>query len=99
MEIESGNLVMLALGAACLCGVAVVLMMLLNFVGDFFGAFFSLFGVFFDVLSGGPVSWCGCVVTLALVAGCGWFAWMMIQALSTCGTPQAVNFCSLFGGR
>lgn len=99
MEIESGNIIILAVGAACLCGVAVVLIMLLQFVGDVFGVLFSIFGVFFDVLSGGPVSWCGCLFSVALLGGCGWFAWTLIQALSTCGTPQAVNFCNLFGGR
>jgi hypothetical protein len=69
----------------------------LQVIGGLLGAFSSIFEIAFDVLSGGPVAWCGCIV---LIVGCGGGTLLIVilaQGLSSCGTPQAINFCSFIG--
>jgi hypothetical protein len=94
---EPGNLVLLALCCGLLCVGGVFLMLGLQIIGGLLDVFTSIFELFFDVLSGGPVAWCGCLVLLGGCAGIVGLGIMLSQALATCGTPQAVNFCSFFG--
>ncbi len=96
-SIDSSNAILIALGCACLCGVLFVLMAGLQVVGGVLETFLSLFGMFFDVLSGGPVAWCGCLVAVLGCVGLVGLGILLTQALSTCGTPQAINFCSIIG--
>lgn len=97
MEIDLSNPVVIAIGCVCLCGVGFVLMTGLQFIGGFLDIFTSIFGMIFDILSGGPVSWCGCLVFLFICIGGIVLAVVVSQGLATCGTPQAINLCSLFG--
>lgn len=90
------NAVLIALGCVCLCVVGFVLMSGLQVVGGVIGMFSSVIDVVFNILSGGPVSWCGCLVVLFLCVGGAGGAYLISQALATCGTPQAINLCSLF---
>lgn len=95
--IELDNTLLIALGCVCLCGVGIVLMTGFQFISGFLDMFTSIFDVFFDVLSGGPVSWCGCLLAILLCAGLAGGALLLAQGLATCGTPDAINLCSLFG--
>ncbi len=82
---------------ACLCVVGFVLLNLLQAVGTVFGAVSGIFDIAFALLGGDPITGCGCMSTLvicAVVACIGIFA---ASVLSTCGTPQAVMFCSWLG--
>lgn len=85
----------LALGGLCVLGV--ILFVVVNVVGSAFGVVFNVVDVFFDLLTGGPLSMCGCVLGLIACGGCACIAAFAASVLSTCGTPQAMNFCLLFG--
>jgi len=50
-----------------------------------------------DLLTGGPMTWCGCLLVLVAIGGCCGLAALISYVLSTCGTPQAVRFCVWFG--
>jgi hypothetical protein len=97
VEVNPGDLALLALGCACLCGVGFLLVTGLQVVSGFLGIFSSVIEVFFEVLSGGPVAWCGCLVLLGVCGGGTILVVILVQGLSSCGTPQAINFCALFG--
>lgn len=88
---------LMVLGCACLCVVGFMLVGGLQLVGGLLGTVSSLVEIVFDVLSGGPVSWCGCLVLIFVCVGGVGGAYLITQALATCGTPQAINLCSLFG--
>lgn len=96
-SVNISDLTLLALGCACLCGVGIVLTLGLQVIGGVFEIFSSIFGLFFEVLSGGPVAWCGCIVLLVVCGGGTVLAVILAQGLAACGTPEAINFCALFG--
>lgn len=91
------NTLLLVLGCACLCVVGFILMSGLHIVGGVIGTFSSVIDVVFNILSGGPVSWCGCLVLIFVCIGGVGGAYVITQAMATCGTPQAINLCRLFG--
>ncbi|MAS34194.1 MAG: hypothetical protein CL610_09310 [Anaerolineaceae bacterium] len=95
--IDPNNTLLVVLGCVCLCGVGIILVAGLNFIGGFIDIFTSIIGVFFDIVTGGPVSWCGCFVFIFFCAGAAVMVYLLLQALATCGTPQAINLCSFFG--
>ncbi len=85
--------VLLGVGCCLLCGVGLVLTVLapvFDLLGGIVEMVVGLFGV-------GPVPGCGCVVVVALVASVLVVAALTMSILSTCGTPNATNFCTLFG--
>jgi hypothetical protein len=82
---------------AGLCAVGVVLLLLLQVLGTVFGFVFNILEVVGGVIQGGPMAWCGCLVGLLVCGGCGIGIAVTVSLLSSCGTPDAVNFCSLFG--
>lgn len=88
---------LLALGCVLLCGVGVLLFLGLQIIGGVFDIVSGVLGLFFDILGGGPVSWCGCLLFLVALFACGGLTLLGAQALATCGTPDAVNLCTLFG--
>jgi hypothetical protein len=96
--IDTSNPALLALGCACLCGVGLIFMIVFQVVGGFLEAIVSFFELIFGLLGGGgSVSGCGCLFLLAACVGTVVVALLVTQMLTTCGTPQAVNFCGLFG--
>jgi len=97
MNIDVGSAALLALGCGVLCIVGFVLLSALQFLGGILEFLGSFLGIFFEILSGGPLSWCGCLLGLIGLAGCCVVVLLVAQSLWTCGTPQAANFCSLFG--
>lgn len=95
---DGSTLLIAAVGCCLLCGVGVVLLLLTQLLGSVFDIFSSVFGLVFNVVEGGPVSWCGCLALIGVGLVCGGLVLVLAQALSTCGTPNAVNFCRLLGG-
>jgi len=89
-QIEPGTLLLIIAG---LCALAVVVMVILPIIGTLF----DLIGVVGGLLTGDPSSCCGCLLFLGLTAVCGGIAAFVLSVLSSCGTPEAVNFCSWFG--
>jgi len=87
----------LILGVVGLCLVGVVLFFALQLLGTTAGIFANLAQLLTQIISGGPVAWCGCL----FVAGSCMICILVVvggsSMLSSCGTPNAVNFCALFG--
>lgn len=84
-------------GLLCCGGLLVgILLPILGFFGDILGLFGVVFEAFFDILSGGPLAWCGCFLVLFGCFICFGIVVTLVSVLSTCGTPDAVNFCRLF---
>jgi hypothetical protein len=83
----------------CVAGVIIIAVLgfILQFVGTFFGVIGGTFQLFTDLISGGPVVWCGCLVAIFALGICGIVGFFVASALGTCDTAQAVNLCSLFG--
>jgi hypothetical protein len=75
--------------------------LILSFVLPLFGGILAIAGhlleAVFTVIEGGPVAWCGCLFVLMLVFGCCLFVSVLSFSLATCGTPDAVTFCTWFG--
>jgi hypothetical protein len=80
-----------------LCIVGIVIIVILNFFGAALGIVGNLFEFVFDLLGGGPLSWCGCLIGLFVIGGCICTIALSASVLTTCGTAQAVRFCTLFG--
>jgi len=85
-----GLILLLCAGGLVLAVVLPVITSLLSFVGGFLE-------FFLDILTGGPVAWCGCLVVVLLLVGCCGLVALAGFTLSTCGTQEAVNFCRWFG--
>jgi hypothetical protein len=96
-SIDPGNALLAALGCICLCGLGFILITSLHLVGSIIGIFTSVFEVFFDILGGGPVAWCGCLLLIGVCIGGVGIAILIAQGIATCGTDQAINFCTLLG--
>jgi hypothetical protein len=92
------NALLLICGAACvLCVIGLLLSVSLQILGllfQLFGGIFELISGISDGMVGGP---CGCVVLIGALLLCGGILYFVYTSLSACGTPQATNFCSLFG--
>ena len=80
-----------------LCVIGVVIVVVLNFFGAAAGIVGNLFEFVFDILGGGPLSWCGCLIGLFVCGGGICMVAFIASILSTCGTPNAVRFCTFFG--
>lgn len=80
-----------------LCVTGLILLFILQFVGGIFAGVMSMFEIVFQVIAGGPIAWCGCLI--GILACCGIFGVLVAGAsiLQDCGTPNAVNFCRLLG--
>ena len=95
-NIDPAHLPYLALGCALLCLVALVIGFLLQALGGIFDVLFGLFGVVIDVLQGGPVAWCGCVVLLVALAAAAGAVLLVFNAPEACA-EHPTNFCRWFG--
>ncbi len=96
LHIGGGTAAILLIGLCILCTVGPVLLSGLHFVGAILAGFGHLVTMVLHVVSGGPQTWCGCLV---LIGGCGFVAlmvWLVGTALSSCGT-NPTNFCALLG--
>lgn len=90
----------LILLAACCIGIFVfggIIGLILQVLGFGFGILFNLVEFVMNIITGGPIAWCGCLLMLLACAGCGIITVMIASVLPQCGTPQAVNLCRLFG--
>lgn len=89
------GLVVVILGLMCV--VVVVGGFIIQAFGTVFGVVFNVFEIVGNIIQGGPVSWCGCLIGILLCGGCGIGTAVVLSLASTCGTADAVNFCRLFG--
>jgi hypothetical protein len=84
---------LLAVGCCLLCGVGLAVTVLTP-VFNLLGGLLELAGALFEL---GPIPGCGCVVALVVVGGVVLTGLFLASVLSACGTPNATNFCTLFG--
>lgn len=86
------------IGVACglLCAVIMVLGFVLQVVGGFFDIFIGFFEVFLNILQGGPVAWCGCLMVVCGCIACSGVVFFMLNASSSCAA-YPTNFCRWFG--
>lgn len=96
-NIDAGTILVLSLACATICGIVVVLFFGLQIIGTVFGFLTGIIEFVTQIVSGGPISWCGCLVVFLACGFCAVTAFSMATILQSCGTPDAVNFCSLFG--
>jgi hypothetical protein len=95
--LQPGSIVTLVVICVIIVIIGAVLGFVVNFLGSILGVIGSTFGLFTDFLAGGPIVWCGCIVGIVLLALCAISIFGVASLLSSCGTPQAINLCSLFG--
>jgi hypothetical protein len=95
MSIDGASLPLLIGGGCVLCVVVVVLFFGLQFAGTVV----SLISGLVELVSGvfGGNGCCGCIVLLGGLGVCGGLGYGVWSLLQRCGTPQAINLCSLFG--
>lgn len=96
-NIDANSALIIALVCAGLCVGGIILAFGFQLLGGVLGVVGSMGSILMDVVSGGPISWCGCAVVIGLVIGCGALVLIIASTLSTCGTADAVNFCTFFG--
>lgn len=98
-QLLQGNNVYVLLGVCC-CGLC-VLGLVFSVLAPIFDIVTGIVGMLLDfastLFSAGPIPGCGCVAVLALVAAVLVVGVLITSILSTCGTAQATNFCTLFG--
>lgn len=81
------------------CVVLCVLGVVLILGAQVLGIAANLVGTITGLISGvtaNPVSCCGCLTVIGLLALCGGGYFVLTQFLASCGT-NPTNFCSLFG--
>lgn len=95
-NIDPAHLPYVAVGCALLCLVALVIGFLLQAVAGVFDVIFGLFEIFIDLLQGGPVAWCGCIVALVALAAAVGGVLLLFNAPEACA-EHPTNFCRWFG--
>ena len=95
--INSSNLSGILVVCGVMCVVGVGLFIALHFLGTIFGLLGGFLHLGIDIITGGPVTWCGCLVVLVVIFICGATVLLLGSAFSSCGTAQATNLCTLLG--
>lgn len=96
-SIDLGNAALIGVVCACLCGVLVVLGILLQFLSGTLELVVGVFEFIFQIISGGPLAWCGCLLMILGICACAFCGILFFSAIQTCGTPDALNICRLLG--
>lgn len=91
---ENANLILIC---SLLCIGGFFLGIILQVLGGLLGFVFGIVDFLLNIITGGPAAWCGCIVILGGGFLCVVMSITMVNLLSTCGTPEAVNFCRLLG--
>ncbi len=86
------------IGVACalLCLILIVIGFVLQAVSGFFDVIVGLMEIVVEILQGGPVAWCGCVLLVAGLLGCSGLVFLYLNAPASCA-EHATNFCRWFG--
>jgi hypothetical protein len=92
-NVDLGTLLVLVVGAVLLCVVGVILFFGVQIISSTLGLVVNFFDLFGDILGGGPISWCGCLLVLLVCAGC---AGIGLLAVTCNSNPASMNFCVFF---
>jgi hypothetical protein len=89
-NIDSGTLILLAVGCALLCVVGIVLFFGLQIISTAATTVLGFFNLILHLVNSGPAGWCGCLLVIFACAGCAGVALF----ITTCNTnPNSINFC------
>lgn len=94
--IDPAHLPIIAAGCALLCVVLVIVGFLLQAISGIFEAVIGLFEVVVDLLQGGPVAWCGCLLLLVFLLGGAGAVVLFLSAPDSCAA-NPTRFCQWFG--
>ncbi len=95
-NIDPAHLPYIAAGCALLCIVVFVIGFLLQAVSGIFNVALGLFELLIDLLQGGPVAWCGCVVLLLGFVAFAGGIFLLLNAPESCAA-HPTRFCQWFG--
>ena len=95
-QIDPAHLPYIAVGCALLCVVIFVIGFILQAISGIFEVVIGLFEVLVDLLKGGPVAWCGCVLLLAALLGAAGAVALLLNAPETCA-ENPTRFCQWLG--
>lgn len=95
-NIDPAHLPYIAVGCALLCIVVFVIGFLLQAVSSVIGVLFGLFEVLLDLLQGGPVAWCGCLLLLSGALAFAGAVFLLLNAPESCAA-HPTRFCQWFG--
>lgn len=86
------------IGVCCalLCVVIFVVGFAMQVLGGFFDIFTQGLGLIFDILGGGPIAWCGCLLGIFGLIACAGFVMIILNAGSSCAVDYT-NFCQWLG--
>ena len=89
-NIDTGTLLILAVGGVLLCVVGLLVIFGLQIVGTTLTTFLSTIAL---LIQGGPAIWCGCLV---LLVACGVCIGGVVLMTTCRADPTSMNFCILF---
>lgn len=95
-NIDPSHLPYIAVGCALLCVAAVVIGFLLQAVSGIFDVILGLIEVAAEIMQGGPVAWCGCILLIAGLIACAGFTFLFLNAPDSCAA-NPTRFCQWFG--
>jgi hypothetical protein len=93
-NVDIGTALLITVGCVLLCGVGFLLFFGIQIIGGLFGTIFGFLELFIDILAGGPVAWCGCLLLLSACAVCAGLALFISQL--NCETDP-IMFCRFLG--
>lgn len=86
----------IAVGCALLCVVVIVIVFLLQAVSSIFEVVFGFAEVVIELLQGGPIAWCGCLLLIVGGLGIAGGVFLLLNAPSSCAA-HPTYFCRWFG--
>ena len=86
----------IAVGCALLCVVIVLIGFFLQALSSIFEVIFGLAEVVVDILQGGPIAWCGCLLLIFGGLGIAGGIILLLNAPASCAV-HATYFCRWFG--
>lgn len=95
--INSGSVPGIVVVCGVMCVIGVGLLIGLQFLGTIFGLLGGFLDLGIDIITGGPITWCGCLAVIMVLFICGGTVLLIGTAMGSCGTPGAVNLCTLLG--
>ena len=95
-NIDPSHVPLIAVGCAVLCVALVVIGFLLQALSGVFNVVTGLIEVAMEILQGGPVAWCGCMLLIVGLVACAGFTWLYLNAPESCAL-NPTNFCQWFG--
>lgn len=95
LNITDGVLITIICASLCIVGIiGLFAIQLLTGALQFLVGFVE---IFFGILQGGPLAWCGCLVLLFGCGICSIITFSFVSVIPQCSTPQAVNLCRFLG--